>query len=246
MKYIIAIVLMSSFYSFSQIKNGVVTYGVQKNLIEEFKNKEYLSEFDREATEVAPSIVFNLFFNKAEVGFSVKEITLPENQTVTDMTYLIGFTEKIYENKKKKIYRTYSNSSRIGEVVNVDSLQYKWTITSETKEINGYNCYKATTPQFGDNGAIASKYDITAWFTPKIPVPYGPNGYGNLPGLILELQSFYSVLYVKTIDLNLKEDPKIDKLENYPQLTEDEIIKYMTSTLTPEQKKAVMDSKRIK
>ena len=29
---------------------------------------------------------------------------------------------------------------------------------------------------------------VTAWFTPQIPVPVGPNGYSQLPGLIIQLE----------------------------------------------------------
>ena len=246
MKYIVTLALLTSFYSFSQIKNGVVTYGIQKNINELYKNNEYLSAGDKEATDLAPSVVLSLSFNKTEAGFKVKDIELPEGKTIRDFSSDLDFNHKIYENRKKKIYRSYFNSFRIGEVVQTDSLQYKWTITNETKEISGYICYKATSPKYREGEILDSKFAITAWFTPTIPVPYGPNGYGKLPGLILELQSFKAVLYVKTIDLNLKEDPKIDKLENYPQLTGDEIDKYSMSSLTPEQKKAVMDSKRIK
>ena len=30
--------------------------------------------------------------------------------------------------------------------------------------------------------------DIEAWFVPEIPVPFGPQGYEGLPGLIIELR----------------------------------------------------------
>ena len=237
--------LLVSFFCFSQINNGVVTYGVVKNDIEKYTDSEYLIQMDKEAKEIASSIVLNISFNKQEIGYKVKEIALPKDKSTDDYTFSLDFEEKIYENRKKKIYRKYFSSPRIGDVVKIDTLQYKWTITKETKEINSYICYKATTLRYGDKGPLDEKHSITAWFTPKIPVPYGPNGYGKLPGLILELQSYRSTIFVKTIDLNLKQDPEIDTLENYPQLTGDEILEYMMSSMTPEQKKAVLDSKRI-
>uniref|UniRef100_UPI00404ACD98 GLPGLI family protein n=1 Tax=Flavobacterium sp. TaxID=239 RepID=UPI00404ACD98 len=87
---------------------------------------------------------------------------------------------------------------------------------------------------------------ITAWFCPKIPVPYGPNGYGELPGLILELKTYVSTIIVKTINLNVTPEPKIEKLEEYPQLTRNEIYNLFMSGLSQEKKKIILESKTKK
>ena len=246
MKIIVFLVVFNSFFSFSQIKNGVITYGVVKSETEKFTENEFLSKLDKEASEIAHLLTATLSFNKDEVSFLLNDIVLPENKNLGLQIGLLDIQSKIYENRDEKIFRKYVSNPRIGDVVKTDTLQYNWTITNETKDINGYTCYKATSMRYGDGGVMEPKYAITAWFTPKIPVPYGPNGYGKLPGLILELQTYMSTVFVKTIDLNLKKDPKIDKLENYPQLTGEEIYEYMMSSLTPEQKKTVLDSKKIK
>lgn len=57
----------------------------------------------------------------------------------------------------------------------------EWEIKQEQKKIKQYNCIKAIATYEG------RKY--TAWFTPDIPVPYGPYKLGGLPGLILEAES---------------------------------------------------------
>lgn len=54
-----------------------------------------------------------------------------------------------------------------------------WHITEETKTISGYQCIKATMSFRGMNWE--------AWFTPDIPLPYGPWKIHGLPGLIIEL-----------------------------------------------------------
>lgn len=55
---------------------------------------------------------------------------------------------------------------------------HNWTVTSESKNISGYKCLKATTNYRG------RVWD--AWFTPDIPLPYGPWKLCGLPGLIIE------------------------------------------------------------
>ncbi|MBA5791899.1 GLPGLI family protein [Flavobacterium sp. xlx-214] len=59
-----------------------------------------------------------------------------------------------------------------------DELNYKWIITNETKKINDFTCYKATTTFRGNN--------FEAWFTPDIPINAGPWKWYGLPGLIVE------------------------------------------------------------
>lgn len=54
----------------------------------------------------------------------------------------------------------------------------EWEVTDESKEILGYECFKATTDYRGRKW--------TAWFTPDIPVQDGPWKLCGLPGLILE------------------------------------------------------------
>lgn len=54
------------------------------------------------------------------------------------------------------------------------------------KTIDGYKCYYAVYKGLSSKQNNSS-HPIYAWFTPEIPVPFGPAGYGGLPGLIIEL-----------------------------------------------------------
>lgn len=57
-------------------------------------------------------------------------------------------------------------------------LKNQWKLHSETKKLSNFLCKKATIQFRG------RKY--TAWYTTKIPVPFGPWKLRGLPGMILE------------------------------------------------------------
>lgn len=61
----------------------------------------------------------------------------------------------------------------------VPSLEWNFS-DEETDSIMGYDCRKATVEFAGRR--------YTAWFTPEIPLPFGPYKFGGLPGLILKLE----------------------------------------------------------
>jgi GLPGLI family protein len=66
-------------------------------------------------------------------------------------------------------------------LIESEKKQPEWKMTGESKEILGYPSFKATLQD------TANKRDIAAWFTTALPIPAGPESYGQLPGLILEV-----------------------------------------------------------
>ncbi|NPA43376.1 MAG: GLPGLI family protein, partial [Chlorobi bacterium] len=97
----------------------------------------------------------------------------------------------------------------------VDSLKNDWTITGETKTILGYPVIKAV------KNCGGCKYPVEAWFTPQIPVPFGPAGFGGLPGLILEIKRYRQVLTAVKIK-PLKKKPPIIKPSEGVRMTREE------------------------
>lgn len=59
-----------------------------------------------------------------------------------------------------------------------------WKISKETKNIAGFDCYKATAT-LDDN----YKAEVTAWYSPKLTFKNGPDEFWGLPGLILEVET---------------------------------------------------------
>jgi GLPGLI family protein len=84
-----------------------------------------------------------------------------------------------------------------------DSLP-KWKLHNETKTIGNYICYKATTSRRIVNTKGTFYKDVEAWYTPELTVPFGPKGYGGLPGLIIELTEDKITYYATKIDLTYK------------------------------------------
>lgn len=107
-----------------------------------------------------------------------------------------------------------------------DSLpNYEWELTSETKNIGNYTCYKATFTRDVENvrmvinnGESEEKTETvsvttTAWYTPQIPVSNGPDDYQGLPGLILELNDGTTTVVCTEIILNPSEKIKVEEPE---------------------------------
>ena len=62
-----------------------------------------------------------------------------------------------------------------------DSLKnIKWKLTDEVRDIAGYPCHRA-------NGLTLDSVYVVAFYTDKIPVSGGPESFGGLPGMILQL-----------------------------------------------------------
>lgn len=89
-----------------------------------------------------------------------------------------------------------------------DLAKMGWKITGEQKDLLGFACQKAILADSSQN--------IVAWFTPQIPIPNGPDMFGNLPGMILELENGeQTILATKVafekISSDLLETPKKGK-----------------------------------
>ena len=63
----------------------------------------------------------------------------------------------------------------------IDTPTFSWLITGRKKIISGYETQLAA--------CLFRGRSYEAWFAPSIPISAGPNLFGGLPGLILELRS---------------------------------------------------------
>lgn len=72
---------------------------------------------------------------------------------------------------------------------------------------------------------IPEQIEVTAWFTPQIPVSNGPGEFAGLPGLILELNVYRTTLLCSKIVMNPKESEKIEPPKKGKEVTRAEYVK---------------------
>jgi GLPGLI family protein len=158
-----------------------------------------------------------------------------QNQGFRMMSNMMGSGGSFYKNTKDKTY-TVDKEFMGKEFLIQDSLpNLAWKLESETKQIGGYNCFKATAireasktdfrnfrmkkkedekkeetgkTNLMDELDLPKEITITAWYTPEIPISQGPENYWGLPGLILEVNDGKTTILCSKVVLNLK-----DKIE---------------------------------
>ena len=93
-------------------------------------------------------------------------------------------------------------------LLQIESNKYRWKITTDKRKISDFICYKAIA-EVKTYSEIRKKeftQEIIAWFAPEIPVPFGPAGYDDLPGLALEVQIGGVYFIANKIEFNVKHE----------------------------------------
>jgi len=136
----------------------------------------------------------------------------------------------------------------------VDSIrQQPWKLGSETRQVLGHLCHKATrkvmqaagpvrrivmnggggaTQDTTQKGAPGKEVEVVAWYADDIISPVGPESYGQLPGVILQLDVdngatvFTATDIKKTVDQKDLKEPKKGKV-----ITRPEYIKMMNDMM---------------
>lgn len=157
--------------------------------------------------DLAKKIEKEMNLMRFELSYTMKESyfkKLPhipyENIMANMATVAIGSPFNWYQNPSDKTSYFNQTIKGIEYLVAHDNRMSDWTLTNERKTIEDYVCYKATKQVYIDTSD--SYKTITAWYTPEIPVPYGPSGYGGLPGLILEFHHTVALLVANKITIN--------------------------------------------
>jgi GLPGLI family protein len=204
-----------------------VSYGVSANFDTKVRKYVTLVKYFPEAAPkmnaVATEFDFSLKFNDSLSVFYIEKKLYSDNLAAKLLGTHIGFFGRIQQQNNN--YITEELQEDFGKFL-VSRPYQKWEFHDESKKIGDYLCFKATTfhtvttPQ----GKVF-KYDFTAWYSPQLPYKFGPAGYGNLPGLIVELQGEGFTYGIKKIDFyeNLQnKENEIPKLKKLKLITEEE------------------------
>jgi GLPGLI family protein len=224
-KLFFILLIIKSYGIYSQNESLTIVYKLKisddKTL---FLKNEYLRNSLNNVVKNNNEILFNLELNDSISKFYIqKNINNIDENILSFSLALSSYSGEVYNFKNDSVLK---KSEIIGNKFLVkQNKSNSWTISNETKKIDNYLCYKATTTYdvVGENKIF--NHPVIAWFCPEIPINYGPNGYGKLPGLILELQVRNSTFGIKSISPDKKLEINKDFFEKKKIITEDELNK---------------------
>lgn len=245
-KYTLLIVsfLIFTTISFSQIHSGEVIYKIKErdSILQQVLDSpeissdvhalEYTKSLFSDVRRSFPYLNYRLSFTTQEALFQVAttymagdagmDINKSLNMTNSNGIFYTNIVENMRLHERNYLDKDWLIKDKADVV--------EWEITNETKQIQGYTCYKAVAD--GPSDEIAWS-EVIAWFAPDIPFQFGPLDYVGLPGLILELDYGFYTFYADKIDFSNQrieiKRPTKGKLLNRKEY--DKQIKEMTDRL---------------
>ncbi|CAM1351749.1 GLPGLI family protein [Tenacibaculum insulae] len=228
-KAITIIVLFLSVTMFAQSFQGKATYKTHQKF--DFKMDEKKSGVNSEMQKQLKAQLMKQFQKTYTLDFDKSTSTYKQNEELSSpqaqngVTIQImgsgGGTDVLYKNINEKSFIDKTEISGKRFLINDKLEDFDWEMTSETKKIGNYTCYKATktreetrtsfsmTDGEKEENKKTVTVETTAWYTPQIPVSNGPGKFWGLPGLILEIQDGKRTIVCTEIVLNPSEKIKI-------------------------------------
>jgi GLPGLI family protein len=186
MKKIVVLVLLFSFFGFSQEKMEfvykVTSVGSMYDPTDENSKliKEYLLKMEQQLEDLTYSLRIkgkeSLWFLHDKMSYS--EAHMGKALGGDSNYFFDGLTNNYIE--QKIFLDNYF-------IVNKKQKDFKWELSNETKEILGYTCYKAVSTEVKTIKGKDKTFYTIAWYAPALKYQIGPKDFGGLDGLILEL-----------------------------------------------------------
>ena len=207
------------FFHESHAQSGVVEY---RSIYYDMPNVEKDEGFKRKTALEINDMGYELRYN-AKVSYFEELPRVPHDDFMGRIASAIAYSDMPwYQDSRSKNALRNKKIKDSMYIVDHSVRMGGWTLHNESKEIDGYLCYKATKHHVQYYTEI--EFTIEAWYTPEIPFPYGPAGFGGLPGLILQLERSHVIYVADRLNLNPKEGIKpIEELAPGRMISEDEM-----------------------
>lgn len=141
------------------LKPAFETYKEQHPQFKELKSTLIFADNKTLFTPVGVNTSITSFFNDPQIA-------MQNNIVYSDLN------NKLLISKRKVFDETYLLKDSVKNI--------KWKFTDEVRDVAGYPCRRA-------NGLTLDSVYVVAFYTDKIPVSGGPELFGGLPGMILQL-----------------------------------------------------------
>jgi len=207
--YLILLLFFQINILFSQ-KNfsGKVEYTVKPS---ESFNPMKISKDQKKRAKLIPffmeSAHFILNFTQKESLYKKKSLGIKidnkKGKSHSSFSGIFGGGDGIYYSESND-KTTILQKNSFGDLFLVSHHFPKWELSQETKKIGKYKCFKAIriNKSYEKNNSNSKKTIV--WYTPEIPVPFGPTLYNGLPGLVMEVKIGKIIFSVTKITLNSK------------------------------------------
>lgn len=244
--FYLAGMLLSSAGLFAQIHEGVIVYERKINMhrrIQDEQMKAMIPEFRTTKHQL-------LFSDSTSVYKAVPEDEMPEAGSEGGGRVIIraggpGDNGELYKNFAEGRSIQSMDLGAKTYIIEDSIKQRNWKLTGETKVIMGYTCRKAvSTETMMNGGAIRISFGgpnsnqsdtanrpkpvqvpVEAWYAEGITAPVGPESYGMLPGVILELNVDNGAIVYKATDIKKEVSKKdIKEPKKGKKITRDELM----------------------
>lgn len=143
----------------------------------------------RDALDLLHCFTFTLKIDESKSHFFLNNDL--GNDNIDPTTYAVAKTiankGEFYQDNIKNVVLIKKTSFGESFLIEKSLNNIEWKISNIEDTIFGYKTYKATTTITDlKKGGGYKDIEIEVWFTPEIPVSFGPEGFGGLPGLILK------------------------------------------------------------
>ncbi|MDD3722044.1 MAG: GLPGLI family protein [Lutibacter sp.] len=216
----------------AQVLSGQIIYkqNIVENVFDSISKQKIDVKFKGELDFINESIRKNSNLFEFELKFNRQEslYKLIENMQIDgDRGYKIAANfARIYDvnytniQKGERLVQMESFGEKF--VIKYNLNKTKWVLHNKSKFIKNYECFMATTTKVVKNSKGVFEKPVVAWYAPAVSLNFGPKGYGNLPGLILELQEDKLIYYATKINLNVNQSILITKPNKGRFLNEEE------------------------